>query len=316
MRGVLVFLLVAHAVAHADSATPWADGIPHEQQAQANEVFAQANQLFAKQAYTEALGKYEAAIARWDHPMIRFNMAVTLIRLDRYLQAADALDKALHYGAAPFTPELYQQAMDYQKLVAGRVAWIEPSCRQPGARVAIDGKPVFNCPATQRIRVLAGEHQIVAEAEGYMPLTRRVVVAGGATARVPLDLIPVDSVTLEYPVRRWLPWSVAGAGGAIALGGLAFWISGKSQMDRFDREYAIECAASCESDLSQHRALRDQRDGALLKNGIGVTMIAIGGAAIAGGVIWAVLNRPHRVLPRLELQPVTGGASVHLEGTF
>ena len=81
---------------------------------QANALFAEGNQLFAQQAHAPALEKYKAAIALWDHPLIRFNMAVTEIRLDRILEAADDLDERCATATTPFTPELYQQALDYQ----------------------------------------------------------------------------------------------------------------------------------------------------------------------------------------------------------
>src|ERR1700733_8189364 len=115
----LVIAIVLILSTHRAGAEPeWAKGVPAETQAQANKLFAEANQLFAQQAHAPALEKYRAAIALWDHPMIRYNMAVTLIRLDRILEAADNLEKALRFGQTPFsTPELYQQALDYQALV-------------------------------------------------------------------------------------------------------------------------------------------------------------------------------------------------------
>jgi hypothetical protein len=114
-------------------ATPWAKDVPAAQQEQARALFEDGNQLFAQQAHGPALDRYRAAGALWDHPMIRFNMAVTEIRLDRVLDAADDLQAALRFGQTPFTPELHQQALDYQALLAGRIGELEVGCAQPGS---------------------------------------------------------------------------------------------------------------------------------------------------------------------------------------
>ncbi|HEY5922742.1 MAG TPA: tetratricopeptide repeat protein [Kofleriaceae bacterium] len=316
---VVAMVLAAHGVAIAD--VPWAQGVSKDNQTQANALFAEANQLFAQQAHAPALEKYKAAIALWDHPLIEFNMAVTLVRLDRILDAAEALDKALRFDKAPFpTPEQYQQALDYQKLVAGRVGTVEASCEAANVAVLLDGRPWFSCPGKQSQRVLAGEHVIVGESAGYMTLSRRVIVAGGATANEKLVLLPIESVVkLEYPSPRWLPWTVAGAGAAITLGGLGFWFAGRSQMDRFHADFATLCPTGCAETLDTNpteRQLADQRDSANLKGTIGISMLAVGGAITVGGVVWAIINRPKRVMPALEMAPTGGGAAATARWRF
>jgi len=84
--------------ARAEPPTPWARDVPAAQQERARALFEDGNQLFAQQAHGPALDRYRAAVALWDHPMIRFNMAVTEIRLDRVLDAAEDLQAALRFG--------------------------------------------------------------------------------------------------------------------------------------------------------------------------------------------------------------------------
>ena len=118
--------------------------------------------------------------------------------------------------------------------------------------------------------------------------------------------------TSEYPTARWIPWSIAGAGGAIALGGLGFWLAGRNQMSSFQQRFDVLCAAGCSENLNANpveQQLADQSNSAHLKAVIGVSMIAAGGAALAGGVVWAILNRPKRVLPTIEVEPTTGGGA-------
>lgn len=315
----LIALVALAGVAAAD--VPWAHGVSEAEQGRANELFAEANDLFARQAHAPALEKYAAALAVWDHPLIAFNMAVTLVRLDRILEAAAALDRALRFGAGPFpTREQYQQALDYQKLVAGHVGTIEVTCEQPRVSIVLDGKPWFTCPGQQAIRVLAGEHVLVGERAGFMTRSQRMVVAGATTRRAAVSLVPLaDAVAVEYRWPRWLPWTAAGTGAAIALGGAALWFAGQRRMDRFEADFEELCPNGCSADLDGNpteRQLARERDGARLEGTVGAALIAAGGALAVGGVVWALANRPHRVLPQLELAPTAGGAAARIRWQF
>jgi hypothetical protein len=298
------------APAASSDPKPWADGVSQETQDKASALYEEGNKLFAQQAHAAALDKYKQAIALWEHPLIRFNMAVTEIRLERILDAADNLEKALTYGDKPFKPELYQQALDYQKLVKNQVGYVEVTCEQAGARLLFDGKPWFDCPGTKKVRVLAGEHTIVGEKKDFLTTSTKIVVDGGETAREKVALVPLDSaVVLKYPYRRWFPWTTAGVGVAIAVGGAAVWLAGKNQMEDFETEYSVQCQNGCEPGLTapEHRSLAAQRDSAELKGQIGVAMVGVGGAVAVTGIVLVILNRPQRVLPNVEVAPKAGG---------
>ena len=320
MKALVIAALVACArVAAADDVQPkpWAEGVALDKQHEAEAIFAEGNTLFAEQSHAAALDKYRAALAIWDHPLIRFNLAVTLIRLDRVLEAADDLERALRFGAAPFKPELYEQALDYQRLLAGRIGTLSVSCDQPDARVQLDGKSWLACPGQKTERTLVGEHTVVAERRGYLTSSRRLVVTGGATVKHAVELVSLDkAVVLEYRYPRWIPWTVLGAGAAITLGGAATWFVGRGEMNDFDNEFAQECSVTgCEHDLANHPALRAPRDAALLKRTIAITMMIAGGATTVGGVVLTIANRPRRVLP-IEVAPSSGGAMAVFHGTF
>jgi hypothetical protein len=303
----LLAVLLVSTAARADD-VPWANGVSDATQAQANELYAQGNDLFARQDNAGALAKYQAAIALWDHPRIRFNMAVTLIRLDRIVEAADALDAALRYGDKPFTPDLYQRVLDDEQLVRGRVGEIEISCQQPDVHVLLDGAPLATCPTTKKLRLLAGDHILLGEKASYMTVSRHVAVTGGKTTTEDLALIPIESaVILTYRYPRWLPYTVAGTGAALALGGVALYVASKSQMDRFDADFATQCPQGCK--LSDYPLLADERDSATLKDRIAIGMLIGGGAVAVTGIALAVINsKAERTLPSIETTPTHGGA--------
>ncbi len=289
---------------------PWAQGVPQDVQDKASALYEEGNTLFAQQAHAPALDKYKAAIALWEHPLIRFNMAVTEIRLDRILEAADDLEKALKYGDKPFKPELYQQALDYQSLVKGRVGFIEASCDQAGTRLLLDGKPWFDCPKTDKIRVLAGEHAIVGAKDGFLTSSTKVVVNGGETVQQKVKLVPLESaVVLTYPYRRWIPWTMTGIGLAVGLGGVGTWFVGGNQMDQFEADFSTQCQNGCEKGLTapEHRSLAAQEKSARLKGQVGIAMMGVGGAVAVTGIVLAIMNRPTRTLPNIEVAPQAGG---------
>jgi len=318
----LVMLVLLASTAYADD--DWAKGVTPQNQKDANALFAEGNQLFAQQAHAPALEKYKAALALWDHPLIHFNTAVTEIRLDRILDAAADLDKALQYGDKPFpSKELYQQALDYQSLVKGRVGDVEVTCKQPHVHMLLDGKPWFDCPNTGKQRVLIGEHVILAEdpTKDLVPETHKAVVASGATVAQTITLRGFDSaVVLKYPYPRWIPFTIAGGGAAIALGGLAFWFAGRSQMDEFESDFATECPTGCDAALNakpQEKLLAEKRDSAELKGKIGISMMIAGGAITVTGTVMAIINsKAKRVLP-VEITPnAQGGATASYHGSF
>jgi hypothetical protein len=318
----LVMVLLLASTAYADD--DWAKGVTPQHQKDANALFAEGNQLFAQQAHAPALEKYKAALALWDHPLIHFNTAVTEIRLDRILDAAADLDKALQYGDKPFpSKELYQQALDYQLLVKGRVGEVDATCTQPHVHMLLDGKPWFDCPGSGKQRVLIGEHVILGEdpTKDLVPETHKVVVASGATVAQTITLRGFDSaVVLKYPYPRWIPFTIAGGGAAIALGGLAFWFAGRSQMDEFESDFATECPTGCDAALDakpQEKLLAEKRDSAELKGKIGISMMIAGGAITVTGTVMAIINsKAKRVLP-VEITPSSqGGATVIYHGAF
>jgi hypothetical protein len=311
----LLALLVISAAARADDSKPWAKGVPDDVQASAQKLFEDGNGVFAEQKYAAAIEKYRAALELWDHPLIRFNLAAALIGADRFVEAADALERSLRFGAAPFPPDKYQQALEYQHLLARSVGTIEASCDQPGVRVSLDGKPWLDCPGKRSERVLAGAHGVVGERAGFVTSAQRVFVTGGATAEAPVRLVTLEStVTLKYRYARWLPWTIAGGGAGVALVGLGVWLAGRSGMDAFRSQLGMTCPSGC--NLATQPALTSERDHAEHEGDAGLAMEAVGGAAAIVGVVLAISNHAERIVPKVLVEPMAGGMSARVGWRF
>jgi hypothetical protein len=87
-------------------------------------------------------------------------------------------------------------------------------------------------------------------------------------------------------------------------------------MDEFEADFAKRCPTGCAADLSDQPDLARNRDSAELKGTIAVSMMVAGGVATAGGVVWAILNRPRRVLPNMEVAPTSGGVAARVGWRF
>jgi hypothetical protein len=125
-----------------------------------------------------------------------------------------------------------------------------------------------------------------------------------------IKLVPLDSaVVLKYRYRRWVPWTFTGIGLAVGLAGAGTWFLGKNQMDQFEADFSTQCQNGCEPGLTapEHRSLAAQRDSAELKGQVGIAMMGVGGAVAITGVVLAIMNRPQRVLPSVEVAPKAGG---------
>src|SRR5580698_621854 len=218
MRWAAVWIAIAISVpAHADDVQPWAAGVTAAQKDAAHKLLDAGNALFLQRDYAGALDQYRQAAAQWDHPAIRFNIVRCLIQLDRSVEAAENLKLALAYGAAPLEDAVYSEALAYQKLLAKQVADVDVSCSQPGATVTLDGQPLTSCPGTQLRRVSPGRHQLVASNDGFLTKTTDVVIAGGETQHVALELVPLSAATIGHRWAEWKPWVVLGSG-VVVLG--------------------------------------------------------------------------------------------------
>jgi len=195
--------LVATAqIAHAQEAPPpptpavekpWAKGVTPAKRTEALSWFREGNEFFEQSKYGQALVKYQEAIQHWDHPSIQFNLTVCLVHLDRPLEAAQTLERALRFGQGSLSAKLYQEALTYQRLLQGQLARLEVVCSAPGAQVSLDGKPFFSGPGSRKATLLPGDHQVVVSKAGFLTITRSLILFSGRDHRVELKLVPLGT---------------------------------------------------------------------------------------------------------------------------
>jgi len=300
---------------------PWAKGVSRDAQQQALVLFEEGNKLFENFEHAAALSKYREALKVWDHPAIRYNAAVALINLDQPLAANESLELALRHGEAPFSPETYQQALTYQKLLRGQLAELKVSCVEAGTAVALDGTTLFIAPGEAGRWLLPGAHQLVARKPGFLTETRSLSLLPGKPALETLELKEVGSLPTRT-VRRWpawKPWAVVGTGALLALVGVPVLLEVKNNLDAYDAGVQTRCSSGCAArDVPPD--LIDLRDRAHTENVVAVSLFAIGGAVAATGAALVIMNQP-RIVPAVEgthaaLAPLVGRRTVGLSVAF
>jgi len=319
LRVLALGLVVAAGTAAADPAglaAPWSEKVSESDKASAKQLVDEGNALFVDKRFKEALDTYTRALARWEHPAIRFNIVRCLIQLDRSVEASDQLDQALAYGAEPFEPAIYDEALAFKKMLGNQIATVELACKQGGARVMLDGQPaIAACPGAQAIRVQPGHHAVTGIERGFLTRTIEVVSVGGAHDRVEVTLDPLaGSAQVVHRWATWKPWLVFGAGAALAgFGGLLHTFA-VNEMDEYDREVAAQCShVGCTGDTAP-------RPPGSAENIAAIGLMSAGVAALATGGVLLYLNRARTVYPdehaHVTVAPVAGGAALAVFGSF
>jgi hypothetical protein len=125
------------------SGRPWSRGVPLEKRQRAYDLFRDGNNVIKDGFFGKAADKYKEALALWDHPAFHYNLGIAQMNLDQLIDAYDRFLAARKYGARPITRGKYRQAKRYIDMLRKQLGEIEVLCNEPGAEVAVDGKPLL-----------------------------------------------------------------------------------------------------------------------------------------------------------------------------
>ena len=238
---VVIAIALLCSTAYADEAKPWALNVPQEMQDKALEEFKKGNESFIKDEWPQALALYLEALKSWDHPNIRYNAAICLMKLDRMVEAYEHMQAAMRYGEAPLGKDLFKQGETYLLVLKKATSYVEVICKQPdGVTVSLDGHRLDKCPDTKL--VAPGKHQIVSEKPGYRTETHELTAPAGGkeTIVIVMELEGTRKITRRW--ARWVPWAVVGAGAAITLAAVPMWFVTQGKFDSYDDDVNKLCS--------------------------------------------------------------------------
>ena len=309
------------------SARPWADGVSQANQQQALRIFREGNGLLKQAVFAQAAIKYREALTYWDHPAIHYNLVLALLNLDRPTEVLEHLNKAMAYGAAPLDSEKFEQALQYKMLTERQLSRLVVRCDLEGAVISMDGQELFVAPGKYEGYVRPGPHSIVAKKEGFMNSEISPSLVAGTLSEFDMVLIAAGDMT-QY--RRlwpnWRPWTVFGAGLAIAAVGVGLHLKGRADVSSFDEDIddlkttdvvgetdnamlGFKYEDGAEKYLFNEHIRK--RDSGLRNQKIAMVMYGVGGAAIVTGAVLLYFNRlrPYTPETSTQLNPGTPSAA-------
>lgn len=300
---VIAMLRISGEGAHAQvnhSPPPWQQGVTEQQMQQAQRHFQIGVVLHKQLLLEEAAVEYEQALMLWKHPKIYLYLGRVWMKLRRPVPAYKNLREALRWGQEGLLAHDYEMARQMEKeLFQTQIAEIDVVCREAGAEVTLDGRALFIGPAQHRVIVTAGKHEIVAKKPGHLTETRSLAVFPGEQQHIDIELRSVEEIAgAERRWQRWKPWAVLGAGAAVAVIGALTHTAAATNFERYDHEFAERCPppegclVSGDDDLTErlHRARIQQR--------FAVGSYAVGGLAVACGILLLSLNEPKTSIAR------------------
>lgn len=127
-------------------------------------------------------------------PRARAQMARAEQALGRWLDAEQHMTEALA-ADDPWVAARRASLEAERARVRDHLGRVEVLGLPAGARVRVDGRGPYVTPLAEPPWSAAGTALVTVEAEGFFPLTRRVLVDAGATTRESLTLVPVPPPT-------------------------------------------------------------------------------------------------------------------------
>lgn len=318
---VTVCLLTGTASAQGEpeaAPRPWERDVPAEDRRLAETLFTQAVELHEQLLRDQAMARYEEALSHWENPDIRWNLALLMNDMGQYLRAWAHLERALAWGLEAFDEHDRNKLItERQRLLQQHLAVVEARCDQPGAEVALDGKPWFRGPGEARQVVLPGEHVITARQPGYFPVARNIVLPAGAQGVVTMSM-SMDAIIEKRRWKQWKPWAVIASGVVVGLVGAGLdWDAGR-QLDRARRELPHACGSAPVCDPLAPRSY----DRARWEHRIGTGAVVVGSTVAAAGLALVFLNLPraYRTEDRdrgtFELVPMTSPDTAGVSARF
>jgi tetratricopeptide (TPR) repeat protein len=264
----------------------WVVGVPLQRQEHAEALYQEGNRQFNNGFFALAVAKYRAALRHWNHPGIHYNLALALVILDRPIEAYESIVAALAHGAAGLHPDEYQRAIEYRRMLQGRIAAVEVACDEPGAVVTLDGQPLFTGPGQVTTIVLPGKHQVVASKPGYLVTTKTFKAMSPRRTRVELRMLTANRFSPR--VQRWPAWTAIGLG--VGTGAAAAMLHWQVRVDiaALNNAWRESCPMGCTMYPESLDVLRERLES---QRKIAYAGYATAGALLTLGAVLAYFDR-------------------------
>ncbi|MBX7190819.1 MAG: PEGA domain-containing protein [Sandaracinaceae bacterium] len=291
------------SVVVVSAACAWVpSGVARAQEAQAAQTSAEvaappaddARGLFLRGQTAYSQGDYEDAASLWERAYalearigLQYNLSQAYERLGRLTDAANALEA--YVNGTSTDDERLPDARARLAAIRERIGrtGVLLDGGPEGAVLLVDGEDRGRLPRRDPLMVSPGSHEIRVRAGGYHDFAASVAVPAGQTVNVGIEMLPVSSGPSLGPIL-----TMAG-GGVVLITGL---VLGGVALDQ-----AGHAMSRTGSDADSARTL------ALVSD----ILWPVGTAAIAGGLVWLVLDMNSQTASEasttsLEIVPLVG----------
>jgi hypothetical protein len=268
--------------------------------------FQAGTEAFERADYPGAAAQFQAALEQRPHPVIRFNLALSLTRLGKPSAALEQL--RLVQQDAEADKDLRNRAERESKSAQQALARVSFRLSDPSReRVELDGTPVPLAgrselaidPGAHHVRVISGRSVVLDQDLDLSPGERVELRVGERSRRIDVVVVPPEAVpkvstqpskpkpparVAVAPGRPLSPvWFYAAAGGTLALTGLTVWsgLDTQSALSDYERDLPHLTQTQANRRVSQGHG-RELRTNLLLAG----SLVAGAGTAVLG--LWFV----------------------------
>jgi hypothetical protein len=278
----------------------------------AREQFGQALALQTAGDWAGALALLKDVAAIKSTPQVRFNMALCEEKLGRLVAALGDYELAASDARAEKADQVAEEVEGRLESLRQRIPKItlKRGSGAEAASVAVDGTSIGDQAIGTPMPTDPGPHTVEAKAPGFKPFRKALRLAEQQSETVELVLEPepvpppgvAGGATGQAPGRSPVYGYVIGGIGIASLGasGIFFGLrAGKiSDLDKACPNRT--CPSDQQSDI----------DAGKLYTTIANVTLAVGVAAVAGGVVLVLSSGPSKEEPKVALAPAPGGAQL------
>lgn len=345
------------AVLCAVARSSWAQS--DEERANARALADQGVQAFAEGRWQDTVDLFDRAEALIDAPTHLLYSARAHAKLHHYVKARELYLRITRLQLAPTAPKAFVSAQtsakEELKTVEPHIGQLTIALRGVDAKIAqvtLDGSPVHSALIGVARPIDPGEHQIRAEAPGFVAQTKKVSVDDAGSATVVLELAPGSapsalpsatpavaptSVTTDAarpssgdapspasgdhkPNTKRIAAYVALGVGAVGLGvGTVFGLSSAHKRSQADDKFQ-QCggSASCMNDDPLSGQVSSLDSSARSAKTVSIVGFVVGGVGVGAGVALFVLSGRSTEAPASgwSITPRVGLGSAAITGTF
>ena len=318
MRNRRLLLLVGMLVVLGFSSPAWSQA-SWKDKAEAQKLVNEGMKHDKAEAWQEAREAFEAALALNDTPRARYQLAKALVNLGLFIEAREHAQSVADNTRAGWWDRKHSRELlkKIEESVAHMTVNVSPGF---AGTVRLGDKPLSSSDHGTRMEMNPGSVLVRAEAEGFLPFEKTVVLGDGADEKVSIELEPVpatkpekdeDAVEVSTEGTSQKTWGYVSlaVGGVGLIAGTAFGMMARGTRD--------DLRAACVDDVCSENQ-RDNYDRGKMQANISTAGFIVGGVGLGLGAVLLMTGPKdaEKEAATARVQPYLGPTGAGVVGSF